>query len=75
MIRGNWEKQHKWRRREQNGGTLSVSYATLGAKRSNDDDDGDDDDDDDDADQNNSPLFKNEQRRDLGHLYYPIYRL
>ena len=74
MIRGNWEKQHKWRRREQNGGTLSVSYATLGAKRSNDDDDGDDDDDD-DADQNNSPLFKNEQRRDLGHLYYPIYRL
>ena len=32
-------KLHKWRGREQNRGTLSVPYASLGAKRDNDDDD------------------------------------
>ena len=38
-VGGVGRKLHEWRGREQNGGTLSVPYATFGAKRNNDDDD------------------------------------
>ena len=37
LVGGVEKKQHKWQRREQNGGTLSVRYATLGAKGNDND--------------------------------------
>ena len=36
LVEGVGGKMHKWRGREQNGGTWSVPYAALGAKRNSD---------------------------------------
>ena len=38
LVGGVRGKLHKWRGREQNGGTLPVTYATLGAKKNDDGD-------------------------------------